>query len=84
MFNLSSYLEKFKHLRDPKEDKNSISDIIFEVAHVKVPTKDIVIQKNTIFIKGNTLSKSRIFLAKEAILAKMSESLPNLHITEII
>jgi hypothetical protein len=84
MINLSSYLEKFKNLKDPKEDKIIICRLISETAGVEVKEKEIKIQNKTLFIQGSMLSKNRIFLQKEAVLKKINESLPDLQVKEII
>lgn len=82
-FNLSSYLEKFKELKDPKDDKVIISQAIFEVTGMSVSRDDIVLRKNELFFGGSSLVKSRIFMMKGNILAKLEEVLPELKITEI-
>lgn len=84
MFNLSSYLEKFKNLKDPKENKTIISEVILGVTSVSVAPKNISIQRGTVFVEAGALQKNLIFLNKEEILKKISESLPDLHIKEIL
>lgn len=84
MFNLSSYLEKFKNLKDPKENKNVMVRIMADVADVSITEKDLSIQKGTVYIISTAFIKSRIFIKKEEILKKIQEELPNLRIKEII
>jgi hypothetical protein len=84
MFNLSSYLEKFKKLKDPKEDKIIICRIMSETAGVEVGENEIKIQNGTLFIQGSLLSKNRVFLQKEELIKKINESLPDLRVKEII
>lgn len=83
MFNLSNYLDKFKNIKDPKEDKSVIASIILESANVTISEPDISLEKNVIHIRGNSVSKSRIYMKKEEILAKIGELLPDLKITDI-
>ena len=84
MFNLSSYLEKFKNLKDPKEDKVVIANILSEEVGVNILVSEITIQKGTIFISGSALLKSRVFMKKEEIVKRINETCPNLFIKEII
>ncbi len=84
MFNLSSYLEKFKNLKNPKENKTIIRQIIQEVSGVEVIEEEITIQKATVYIQSGFLSKNRIFLTKESIIEKINTLLPDLLIRDII
>lgn len=84
MFNLHSFLEKFKDLKDPKEEKTLLSNIIFDRAGVKVKEGEITVQKGTVFIQASSLYKTRIFLTKQEILSRIAEELPHLNIREII
>ena len=84
MFNLSSYLEKFKKLKDPKENKAIICRAIFEISGVEIKEEHLTLQKETVFIKADSLSKSRIFLCKEKIIECANKHLSNVIIKEII
>lgn len=84
MFNLSSLLEKFKYLKDPKENKTIVIRIVSEIAGVTIIEREISMQKNTIYLGASALAKSRIFMNKESILQKITEELPDLYIKEII
>lgn len=83
MFNLSTYLEKFKNLKDPKENKTIITHIILESTGVTIKEEDITIQKSNIYIQNSSLAKNRIFLNKENIIKKINERIENLNIQEI-
>jgi len=82
-FNLSTYLEKFKNLKDPKDDKTLISKAIQEVADIIIKEEDITLERETLFVRGNSLTKNRIFLMKDAILLKSNEFLVDIKIREI-
>lgn len=82
-FNLSTYLERFKSLKDPKDDKAIIADAIFEEAGIRFPESDITIKNQTLYLAGSSLWKGRVFMQKEKILARISELLPDLKIKEI-
>jgi hypothetical protein len=84
MFNLSSFLEKFKQLKDPKDDKVIISRIISEVIGVTLSDECIEIKKETLYVQGSALYKNRIFINKENILQKIQTSLPHLFLKDII
>lgn len=83
LFNLSSLLERFKKLKDPRENKILISNIISEGVGVKIEEKDISIQKNVLYISGSSLLKNRIFLKKAHIIEKIHETIPELKIQDI-
>jgi|APGre2960657505_1045072.scaffolds.fasta_scaffold28275_2 cystathionine beta-lyase family protein involved in aluminum resistance len=82
-FNISSFLEKFKDIKDPHEDKSHISKILLEVAGVNVVENNIQIKNKTIHIQASSLYKSRIFIKKEEILKVINENHPELEIKEI-
>jgi len=77
MFNLSSYLEKFKNLKDQDSDKILIKEILLKEAGINISERNIIISKEKISIKGSSIQKNIIFLKKETILEKIKESLPN-------
>lgn len=82
-FNISSFLEKFKNIKDPNEDKSHISKILLEVAGVTIVENNIQIKNKTIHIQASSLYKSRIFIKKEEILKVINENHPELEIKEI-
>lgn len=84
MFNLSSYLEKFKNLKDPKENKTIIARILFETTQVSIGESEITIKGETLYLQSSALSKSRVFTQKEQVIRKINEAIPDLHIREVI
>ena len=84
MFNLHTFLEKFKNLKDPKEDKTILSTIIFEVARVKVLESEMSVQKGTVFIQSSPLYKNRIFLMKGEIIKRVNLEAPELGVIDIV
>lgn len=82
-FNISSFLEKFKNIKDPHEDKAHISKILLDVAGVTILENNITIKNGVIHIQASSLYKSRIFIKKEEILKVISVNHPELEIKEI-
>jgi hypothetical protein len=82
-FNISSFLEKFKNIKDPHEDKAHISKILLDVAGVTILENNITIKNGVIHIQASSLYKSRIFIKKEKILKVISVNHPELEIKEI-
>lgn len=82
-FNISFFLEKFKNIKDPNEDKAYISKIILEVAGVTVIEDSIQIKNKIVYIQTNSLYKSRIFIKKEEILKTINDKHPKLEIKEM-
>lgn len=83
MFNISSYLEKFKNLKDPKKDIQEISFIIGSILGFEIPDNSVRLQNNIIFFKGDNSYKTEIFLKKEIILENINQKLPKLFIKDI-
>jgi len=83
-FNITSFLEKFKQLKDPRENKTIISRIIQETTQVFIPETEISIQKDVVYLQASPLYKNRVFLMKEDILKKINEAIVDLSVKEII
>jgi hypothetical protein len=83
MFNLSSYLEKFKNLKDRNSDKTILKRIILEETGVNVLEKNINLFKEKIYINGSSIQKNIIFLKKQELLKKIKEALPDSLIKDI-
>lgn len=62
MDHLLKFLEKFKNIRDPKEDRKIIAQIINEIAHINVSPDDIEVQGYKVTIKVHPLLKTQIKL----------------------
>lgn len=72
MKNLSSFLEKFKSfLLSDKNQKNAISNVIFNIVGVILDHKNIDIKNNKIYIKTSPIIKNQIFMSKTKILSEL-------------
>jgi hypothetical protein len=83
-FNLSSYLEKFNNLKNPRENKTIISDILRSIAGIEMKEEYISIQKNKVFLQGSSLLKNRVFMMKEEILGEIQKQITDLKIEDIV
>ena len=83
MFNLSSYLEKFKNIKNLKDEKEIIKKILLEETNIFLTDKEVVFLKEEIKINGSSVQKNIIFLKKDILLQKIKEYLPNTPIKNI-
>ena len=83
MFNISSYLEKFKKLKDPKRDIQEISFIFSSILGFDISDSDIKLQNNIVFFIGDSSLKTEIFIRKEDILDVLKEKMPRLFIKDV-
>ncbi len=68
MKDINSYLEKFRKIKSPRTDKETISRIIKTITTFDLDPKEISFQKNTLFIKTNPYLRTAILAQKEVIL----------------
>lgn len=83
MKNLSSLLEKFKNIRDPKKDREDLAILISEVLNFNVSESNISIVKNEIRVNLSPTIRSQVFLNKEKIKEKIKEKVPKFSNFEI-
>jgi hypothetical protein len=74
MFNIASYLDKFKNL-GLKERllKELIKEAVKEATRVNIEIKDINIKKDEIIFKVSPAIKNTLYIKKELILSKIKE-----------
>jgi len=85
MFNINSFLERFKKITPPEYDvRKNISDIVKNKINIEVPINHIVFRNNIIYIKTKPIYKNEIFLKKELILNDFKNKLPNIYIKNIL
>lgn len=74
MFNISTYLEKFKKI-EPEGDsaKRATEKAIFETLGVKVERKDMSVRNNTLHISAPAALRNEIFMNKRGILQKAQD-----------
>lgn len=74
MENLAAYLQKFKRLISSNEEKTKIiSEEIFKITSIQIPTNDIVLREGTIIINTKPIIKSEVFIKKEKIIKAIKE-----------
>ncbi|HYC34385.1 MAG TPA: hypothetical protein VEC13_01500 [Candidatus Paceibacterota bacterium] len=81
---LKNFLERFRHLKDPREDKLQIAQIIGAYIGTSVSIDQLEIKNNIVVLKGlSPMVRSLVYMKKEALLAQIKENLPSLFITDI-
>jgi hypothetical protein len=74
MFNISSFLEKFKKIsEDNSFIKKTVIEAILFVTGFLVEEKDIEVSGSKVKIRQSSVLKNEIFLTKEKILKKLRE-----------
>ena len=75
MLDLSKYLEKFNSFRDPREKKQKIAALIYEISFIELKLEEIELRNRILYIKGSSVLKSEIFLRKDELLKVFKERL---------
>ena len=83
MYNISNFLARFKHLKNPKIEREEIAKVLGECLGFEVSSNSISLKNNIIQFGGKSLLKTEIFLKKEAILKTLESKFPHLHIKDI-
>jgi len=74
MENLATYLQKFRRLISSNEEKTKIiSEEIFKITNIQIPTNNILLKEKTITIETKAIIKSEIFIKKEKIINAIKE-----------
>lgn len=75
MFNISSYLEKFKKMEPEGElAKRTAQNAILETLGVNIPNTDANVRDGVLHISAPAAVKSEIFMNKRGILKKTRET----------
>ncbi len=73
MFNISSYLEKFKRIEPPGDTvKEATQKIIFEVVGMKIEKNEMAVRDGVLFLSVPSTLKNEVYMNKRAILEKTS------------
>ena len=83
MFNVSSFLDKFKKIKDPREDLLSIVFILNESLGIDISPSNVTFRGNIVSVKENGALKSALYLHKEKIMRNFREKIPHLRIDDI-
>jgi len=84
MFNISSFLEKFKNIGvEELLFKEAIISSINDKVKVSITSKDIVFKNSIVTIKSNPMVKSEIFMKKNLLLAEIKRRSPQVTVLDI-
>lgn len=73
---IDSYLERLRNITPPDEAvRSSAQKIIAEVAGLKLSKESISLRRGVLYIQAGPVVKSEIFLKKQKIIRRFSESL---------
>jgi hypothetical protein len=72
-FNIKSFLDKYKNLKDPREEKEKIAKILAGILKIEIPAENISIKKGILSIKADNYLKTEIFLKKEKLLEEFKK-----------
>jgi hypothetical protein len=73
MFNISSYLEKFKRLEPPGDSVKIVAqDVIFEVVGVKIEKNEMSVKDSVLFLSVPSAFKNEVYMSKRTILEKVN------------
>lgn len=76
MFNISTYLEKFKNFgQGEKLLKETVASIIKEAVGIEVETKNICFKNGEVLLKVSPAVKSLVYIKKESILKKIKDKI---------
>lgn len=73
MLQIKQLLFKFKNLTNTEKDKKEAVVHVFKNNNIPIRLQQIVISKNTIFIKVSPIIKTEVLLKKETILTQIKE-----------
>ncbi len=69
MYNLSSLLEKFKHLKNPKEERERLVATLRESVGFEIPFDAVDLRKGVIYLSVSPYIKTEVFIKKEHVLS---------------
>ena len=72
MFNISTYLEKFKKIEAPGDSvKCAAEKAIFESVGIKIEKKEMNVVDGVLFLFVPSIIKNEVYMSKRGILEKM-------------
>lgn len=79
MFNISQFLERFKHLETNETGmRSAISDAIHQIVGVNVPLEAISYKNSVISLKIDGALKSELYIKKQKMFDTLKKTLPHL------
>jgi hypothetical protein len=73
MLNLSSLLEKFKHLKDPKEEREKIAVLLSKCLGFNIESNLLDIKKDILYLNVSGYVKTEVFMKKDLVLEALKK-----------
>ncbi len=70
---LAYLLEKFKNLRNPKEERVKIASVITEKLGFEISEDQVSLKRGTLLINADNYLKSEIFMQKDTLLEALKK-----------
>ena len=84
MFNIASYLEKFKKVGEKRNSlEHTVSEVFKNVAGVDIDKSSVKISKGEMTVSATPMAHSMIFMKREQIISVLKEKLPDISIDRI-
>lgn len=72
--NLSSLLERFKHIKNPKEERGRLAELLSKEVGFDFKESDLEIKKQALVLKVDGYLKTEVFMNRDLILNKIKEA----------
>lgn len=73
MLNLSSLLEKFKHLKNPKVERERLVSLLSTCVGFEIPFNSVDVRQDIVYINVSGYVKTEVFMRKESILELLTK-----------
>jgi len=73
MDNISSYLEKFRKFKNPRDEKENIAHTIKTITGFAISIDEFKVQKGILFLKTNPYLRNEIYSKKNFILDEIKK-----------
>ncbi|MCK9351297.1 MAG: DciA family protein [Candidatus Paceibacterota bacterium] len=84
MFNISSYLEKFKRIEPPGDTvKEAAQPAIFEAVGIKIDKQEMEVKDGVLFLLVPSAVKNEVYMNKRGILEKINNILKEKTVKDI-
>ncbi len=84
MDSLKFFLEKFKNLQNPKQQREEIAVFLSNFFNLSINEKDITLKKGCITISNSVLPKTELLFKSEILLQEIKKKFPKLGISRVI
>lgn len=84
MFNIGSYLEKFKRIEPPGDTVKNAAEMVFlEVVGVKIEKSEMTVKNGIIFLTVPAVVKNEVYMNKKRVIEKIGQLLGTSEIQDI-